>query len=66
MEEVEFSVKTTGWAAFGGIKGADFDNKPDDNDKDFKKYYTVTLQEILERTNAPSVIDYLSLDVEGK
>jgi hypothetical protein len=30
-----------------------------------KKMYTVTLRQVLERVGAPSVMDYMSLDVEG-
>jgi hypothetical protein len=47
---------------FGGIVGADFDNKK--NSKTEPRY-TASLQGILERFNAPSMIDFLSLDVEG-
>jgi len=52
---------------FGGIVGKDFDNKPKKNAKKdaSEKRYTASLMSILEKFNAPRVIDYLSLDVEG-
>jgi hypothetical protein len=61
MEEIKFNYR----GVYGGInRGEDFDNG--------KKYetesipaYTVPLQEVLERSDTPHVIDYLSLDVEG-
>jgi hypothetical protein len=61
MDQVDFLFET---GAFGGIIGTQFDNGPIKKGKS-KVQYTVTLLEILERYNAPKVIDYLSLDVEG-
>lgn len=59
MEEINFRFNA---GDHGGIIGFD-------NGKHLKKQsepkYTVTLTEILQRFNAPKVIDYLSLDVEG-
>ena len=55
--------------AFGGIVGDNFDNKenPKDENKELieESRYTVALAEIFDTFGAPSVIDYLSLDVEG-
>ena len=48
---------------FGGIVGADFDNKREGTDAE--RRYTVSLTEIFETFQAPPVIDYISLDVEG-
>jgi Methyltransferase FkbM domain len=48
--------------ALGGIVGDEFDNH-DANGGEVR--YTVPLYEVLNRFNAPKVIDYLSLDVEG-
>eukprot|EP00977_Amphora_coffeiformis_P001331 scaffold278_cov195-Amphora_coffeaeformis.AAC.16 len=51
-------------APLGGIVGDQFDNKkPQKGEKVLR--YTVPLATILERFQAPKVIDYLSLDVEG-
>lgn len=47
---------------FGGIIGEKFDNK---DSKEKEKRYTASLLTILDKFNAPKVIDYLSLDVEG-
>ena len=57
MERVGFALRDE----FGGIKGEQFDNRK----KQHTEYYTVPLEEILDRTNAPRKIDYMSLDVEG-
>lgn len=48
----------------GGIAGDGFDNGRRWQ-KESEPAHTVPLQEILERYDAPTVIDYLSLDVEG-
>lgn len=62
LQELEFSLEH----AIGGIVSNETDNKPQDiGDKDVMQVFTVPLLEILERNNAPLVIDYLSLDVEG-
>ncbi|KAI2507587.1 methyltransferase [Fragilaria crotonensis] len=61
MEEVLFRFDN---GDHGGIVGDGFDNgKRHGRVSDPR--YTVTLKEILERFNAPELIDYLSLDVEG-
>jgi hypothetical protein len=66
-EEIKFHLGEDG--AMGGIVKEGFDNDPNrspryDSDK-ILTYYTVTLGQVLERMNAPKVIDYLCLDVEG-
>lgn len=61
MEQVYFRFDA---GDHGGIAGPGFDNGKRWQ-KSSRKTYTVTLQEVLERTNAPLEIDYLSLDVEG-
>jgi Methyltransferase FkbM domain len=61
MEQVYFTY----WEReHGGIAGEGFDNGPR-HQKSSTTEYTVTFQEILHRFQAPKVIDYLSLDVEG-
>jgi FkbM family methyltransferase len=67
-ERVDFFLIEGGRAPSAGILG--FDNKVADVGKSKKQgrsvpFYTVPLAEILARYNAPTVIDYLSLDVEG-
>jgi Methyltransferase FkbM domain len=47
--------------AFGGIVG--FDNT--DTNAPSQTEYTVSLAKVLQRFNAPSIIDYFSFDVEG-
>ena len=59
MEEVLFRFVGK---EYGGIAGEGFDNSLK---QDSDPRYTVTLAEIFKRFNAPKVIDYLSLDVEG-
>jgi hypothetical protein len=61
MERVKFAMQEE----YGGIIGDKLDNKKDNAEAKAKSYYTVPLLEILQRNNAPRVIDYLSLDVEG-
>lgn len=58
MEKIDFFEA----GDHSGIVG--FDN-PERLRKKSRQEYTVTLQEVLERFNAPLDIDYLSLDVEG-
>ena len=64
FEEIKVNLpsdpKTTG--PFGGIVGKEFNNK---KQKDAVPRYTASLLTILKKFNAPKVIDYLSLDVEG-
>ena len=68
MEEVDFVLD----GVFGGIRGEEFDNNNKTKNKMERKkkaetstFYTVPLLEILERNQAPRIIDYFSLDVEG-
>lgn len=66
MEEVKFHFGNDG--ALGGIAKAGFDNGDASRIRDaskLKPYYTVTMLQVLERMNAPVIMDYLSLDVEG-
>jgi hypothetical protein len=60
MEEIKFNYR----GVYGGINRDDFDNGKM-FEKESTPAFTVPLQEILERTDTPHVIDYLSLDVEG-
>ena len=61
MEQVFFRFDA---GDHGGIAGDGFDNGPRFKGQSSPRY-TVTLEEILTRYNAPRQIDYLSLDVEG-
>ncbi|KAL3924965.1 MAG: hypothetical protein SGILL_000721 [Bacillariaceae sp.] len=61
MEQVHFKYADN---EHGGIAGNGFDNGPK-HQKWSQRAYTVTLEEVLEMTNPPPVMDYLSLDVEG-
>ena len=61
MEDVYFRFDA---GDHSGIAGEGFDNGKHLIRRS-KPVYTVTLKEILQRFNAPSTIDYLSLDVEG-
>lgn len=49
-------------APYGGIIGKDFDRK---NAVDPQPRYTASLTTILQKFDAPTMIDYISLDVEG-
>jgi hypothetical protein len=60
--EVKLPKDPKGGGPFGGIVGENFDNK---NSREKEKRYTASLMTILEKFNAPKIIDYLSLDVEG-
>jgi hypothetical protein len=68
MEEVVFKFNTAKGPQ-SGIVGPDFDNNNSNNNapnsKEAKRRSTVTLVEVLERFDAPHIIDYLSLDIEG-
>jgi len=61
MEEVRFRFEA---GDHGGIAGSGFDNGPKFKSQSQVRY-TVTLEEILTKFQAPRHIDYLSLDVEG-
>ncbi len=60
MEEIKFNYR----GVLGGINREDFDNGEEYRTESIPAF-TVPLQEVLERTDTPHVIDYLSLDVEG-
>jgi hypothetical protein len=60
MEEIKFNYR----GVYGGINREDFDNGEEYKTESIPAF-TVPLQEVLERTDTPHVIDYLSLDVEG-
>jgi hypothetical protein len=60
MEEIKFNYR----GIYGGITRDGFDNNIK-YEKVSTPAFTVPLQEVLERTDTPHVIDYLSLDVEG-
>jgi hypothetical protein len=63
MEDVQVTLGSAkGSGPFGGIVGSDFDNK---KSQKAEHRFTVKLQTILQLWDAPKVIDYLSLDVEG-
>jgi hypothetical protein len=51
--------------AKGGIVDERFDNKEASHFGEDQTRYTVSLRDVFERFDVPSVIDYLSLDVEG-
>lgn len=60
--EVNFILK----GALGGIVDQDVDNKESDTGTDeVIRLKTMTLISVLENHHAPSIIDYLSIDVEG-
>jgi hypothetical protein len=51
---------------YGGIVGNEMDNKGNKKAlKNAEPRYTASLKSILKKFNAPAMIDYLSLDVEG-
>jgi hypothetical protein len=60
MEEIKFNYR----GVFGGITRDGFDNDKKRENESLPAF-TVPLQEVLERTETPPVIDYLSLDIEG-
>jgi FkbM family methyltransferase len=56
---------TKGRGLIGGIIDQDTDNKGFISSSEFDQMETFTLASFLDKYNAPKVIDYLSLDVEG-
>jgi hypothetical protein len=64
MQQVHFRFPNRA-APQGGIVGKDFDNHESSRFGEDQLRFTVTLSHILERFQAPEVMDYLSLDVEG-
>lgn len=63
-DEVTVRLGEAAHGPYSGIVGNDFDNKRA-KEKDKEKRYTASLLSILKMFNAPPMIDYLSLDVEG-
>eukprot|EP00002_Diphylleia_rotans_P005343 TRINITY_DN14476_c0_g1_i1.p1 TRINITY_DN14476_c0_g1~~TRINITY_DN14476_c0_g1_i1.p1 ORF type:complete len:270 (-),score=62.33 TRINITY_DN14476_c0_g1_i1:141-950(-) len=63
-EKVQFAHSGPCGHACGGIVSENTDNKPSDAKHVFT-YETVTVQKILDDLEAPRIIDYLSLDIEG-
>lgn len=61
FEQVKFHLHKDG--ALGGIVQTASKNTPE---SEVATYSTVTLEHVLKRMGAPSMMDYLSLDVEGK
>lgn len=64
MEKINFRFPNRK-PAQGGIVSADFDNKNVSKPNEDQFRFTVTLADIFERFGTPSIIDYLSLDIEG-
>ena len=67
IEEIEFRIDN---GQLGGIIAEDTDNNPNVREEQLKtaeiiRLRTETLNEVLDRINAPRIIDYFSLDVEG-
>ena len=73
VDNQEITFRTGHDGALGGIEHVDFDNKPrvvrgarnHNKDDGSTKMYTVTLEHVLQRLQAPHTMDYLSLDIEG-
>jgi hypothetical protein len=64
MDEVVFKFPRAKGPT-GGIVGQKFDNKESSNEMEFYRRFTTPLLDILKKFNAPRIIDYMSLDVEG-
>ena len=63
--EIEFAYSNDSYYRLhNGILDEDTDNKPA-NPANIIKLHTKTLEQVLDEYNAPSVIDFLSIDVEG-
>lgn len=59
--EVDFVIS----GLFSGIKDQDTDNNKENKDQKIIKVKTYPLVDILRKYNAPKIIDYFSIDVEG-
>jgi len=59
--KVEFALRSE----LGGIIGSGFDNKNKSTKSERVDLYLVEFAEVLEMLQAPTTIDYMSLDVEG-
>ena len=68
MEEVVFKFPRSKGPK-GGIVGNEFDNKQETNKNNNQfelwRRFTIPLLDVLRKFNAPKIIDYMSLDVEG-
>jgi Methyltransferase FkbM domain len=66
-EQVDFFFSSGGAGVYGGIVGDQYDNTEASNKRKGwrEPRLTVQLEEVFQRFNAPKVIDYFSLDVEG-
>jgi Methyltransferase FkbM domain len=65
FEEVQVVLGTEHKGPYSGIVGNEFDNKKSKATNGAVNRYTAGLKTLLKRFNAPAMIDYLSLDVEG-
>jgi hypothetical protein len=64
--EIIFRLGREGYDGLGGIVSEDFDNKPENGDGTIEEtMVTATLEAVLDFADAPRVIEYLSLDIEG-
>mmetsp|Transcript_2562 Transcript_2562/g.2963 ORF Transcript_2562/g.2963 Transcript_2562/m.2963 type:complete len:334 (-) Transcript_2562:182-1183(-) len=63
MEQVSFRFPRAKGPK-GGIVGDDYDNKSDQWNEGHPRY-TVSLLDIFEKFKVPTIIDYISLDIEG-
>jgi hypothetical protein len=63
MEEISFRFPRAK-APKGGILGDAYDNKSDQWNEGHPRF-TVSLLDVFEKFNVPTVIDYISLDIEG-
>jgi Methyltransferase FkbM domain len=64
--EVDFLFSSGKNGVYGGIVGDQYDNtEKSQRDGRREPRLTVTLEEAFQRYNAPDIIDYFSLDVEG-
>ena len=64
--QFHFHKKGLNPGAYSGLVGSDFDNKSNvTSDGVRADVWTVSLEDILEHSRAPTTVDYLSLDIEG-
>lgn len=63
MDQIDFTFPKDK-APKGGIVGNKYDNKRAKSNE-IKRQYSITLMDIFQKFQAPKIIDYLSLDVEG-
>lgn len=65
LDSIEGFVNFTKRDVMGGIVSEDTDNKSEDEPGEVIRIETKTLERVLIENNAPSEIDYLSIDIEG-